>query len=85
MRHVSPSAISRASRRRIARWLIGSAIRDIEEDLILETLASYKGNRTASARSLGMSIRTLRNKILQYSSKGEAVPRHEKPGEKKSN
>jgi hypothetical protein len=40
----SPHApISCASRRRLARWLVGSPIRDIERDLILETLTSTHG------------------------------------------
>jgi hypothetical protein len=68
--------ISGASRRRLARWLVGSPIRDIERDLILETLASTYGNRTASARLLGVSVRTLRNKITEYSAEGVDVPHH---------
>jgi DNA-binding NtrC family response regulator len=70
--------ISGASRRRLARWLVGSPIRDIERDLILETLTSTQGNRSASARMLGVSVRTLRNKITEYSAAGVDVPRHER-------
>ena len=56
----SPHApISYASRRRLARWLVGSPLRDIEQDLVLETLVNTRGNRTASARLLGVSVRTL--------------------------
>jgi DNA-binding NtrC family response regulator len=43
----------------------------------LETLANTHGNRTASARLLGVSVRTLRNKIAEYSAEGIDVPRHE--------
>jgi DNA-binding NtrC family response regulator len=49
-------------------------IRDVERDLVLETLARTQGNRTASARVLGMSVRTLRNKISEYSADGIDVP-----------
>ena len=63
MRLSSRSQIFGASRRRLARWLVGSPIKDIKRDLVLETLAKTDGNRTASARLLGFSIRTLRNKI----------------------
>src|SRR3954468_25031318 len=74
----SPHApISCASRRRLARWLVGSPLRDIEQDLILETLANNSGNRTASARLLGVSVRTLRNKINEYAARGIDVPRRE--------
>src|SRR5205814_10696702 len=62
--HVS---VSNASRRRLARHLVGLPLRDIERDLVLETLARTDGNRTVSARLLGLSIRTLRNKIIAYS------------------
>ena len=62
------------SRRRLARWLVGSPTKDIERDLVLETLAKTDGNRTASARLLGFSIRTLRNKITEYSADGVDVP-----------
>jgi DNA-binding NtrC family response regulator len=71
------AAISCASRRRLARWLVGSPIRDIERDLVLETLANTRGNRTTSARLLGVSVRTLRNKITEYAADGVDVPRHE--------
>src|ERR1700682_4727894 len=69
--------ISRASRRRLARCLVGSPIRDVERDLVLETLANTRGNRTESARLLGVSLRTLRNKITEYSAEGLEVPPHE--------
>jgi DNA-binding NtrC family response regulator len=58
MRLSPRSQISGASRRRLARWLVGSPIKDIERDLVLETLAKTDGNRTASARLLGFSIKT---------------------------
>jgi len=66
-------SISSASRRRLARHLVGLPIKDIERDLVLETLARTDGNRTASARLLGLSIRTLRNKITAYSADGVEV------------
>jgi DNA-binding NtrC family response regulator len=65
--------ISRASRRRLTRYLVGLPLRDIERDLVLETLARTDGNRTVSARMLGCSIRTLRNKIAEYSAHGIEV------------
>ncbi len=76
-RNSPPTPISYASRRRLARWLVGSPLRAIEQDLVLETLANTRGNRTTSARLLGVSVRTLRNKINEYASRGVDVPRHE--------
>jgi hypothetical protein len=56
MRLSSRSQIFGASRRRLARWLDGSPIKDIERDLVPETLAKTDGNRAASGRLLGFSI-----------------------------
>jgi Bacterial regulatory protein, Fis family len=78
MERLSPHAqISSSSRRRLARWLVGLPISVVERDLILETLAGSHGNRTVSARLLGVSVRTLRNKISEYSAEGFHIPRHE--------
>jgi DNA-binding NtrC family response regulator len=77
MSHHPP--ITRASRRRLTRWLVGSPIREVERDLVLETLANTSGNRTETARLLGVSIRTLRNRITEYAAEGIDVPRHESP------
>jgi hypothetical protein len=78
MERLSPHAqISSSSRRRLARWLFGLPISVVERDLILETLAGTHGNRTVSARLLGVSVRTLRNKISEYSAEGFHIPRHE--------
>ena len=78
MGRMQPHApISPASRRRLAGWLIGSSLRDVERDMVLETLSHTRGNRTEAARLLGVSVRTLRNKIVEYSGEGIYVPRHE--------
>lgn len=54
--------------------LVGRTVSDVERDLILETLQHTLGNRTHAANILGISIRTLRNKLKQYSDEGLAVP-----------
>jgi hypothetical protein len=47
---------------------------EVECEFILETLTSKHGSRTNAARVLGISIRTLRNKIREYSARGKVVP-----------
>ncbi|MFZ9596409.1 MAG: sigma-54 interaction domain-containing protein [Bdellovibrionia bacterium] len=47
-------------------WLPGSTLDDIERSVIIAALAYHQGNRTHTAKSLGISIRTLRNKIADY-------------------
>lgn len=50
--------------------LVGRTVSEVERDLILGTLTHCLGNRTQAANILGISIRTLRNKLHQYTSDG---------------
>jgi DNA-binding NtrC family response regulator len=54
--------------------MIGRTVADVERDLIIETLNHCLGNRTHAANILGISIRTLRNKLKLYSESGVPVP-----------
>ena len=54
--------------------LVGRTVSDIERELILETLRHCGGNRTHAANILGISIRTLRNKLHEYAESGAEVP-----------
>ena len=58
--------------------LFGRTVADVERDLIIDTLQHCMGNRTHAATILGISIRTLRNKLKQYGERGFTVPT---PGE----
>jgi DNA-binding NtrC family response regulator len=60
----------------VTRNLVGRTVADVERDLILDTLDHCLGNRTHAANILGISIRTLRNKLREYSSSGLAIPQH---------
>ncbi|GJE47991.1 Regulatory protein AtoC [Methylobacterium tardum] len=52
------------------RGLVGRTVAQVECDLILDTLDHCLGNRTHAAKILGISIRTLRNKLNEYVSAG---------------
>ena len=54
--------------------LVGRTVADVERDLIIDTLKHTLGNRTHAAKILGISIRTLRNKLNAYVQDGLAVP-----------
>lgn len=54
--------------------LVGRTVADVERDLIIDTLNHCLGNRTHAANILGISIRTLRNKLKLYSESGVPVP-----------
>jgi DNA-binding NtrC family response regulator len=58
----------------VSRGLVGRTVAEVERDLILETLKHCLGNRTHAANVLGISIRTLRNKLNEYSADGLPVP-----------
>jgi two-component system response regulator HydG len=44
----------------------GLTIREMEREIIIKTLAQTEGNRTHAAKILGISRRTLQNKIKEY-------------------
>jgi two-component system response regulator FlrC len=54
--------------------LVGRTVAEVERDLIIDTLLHCLGNRTHAANILGISIRTLRNKLKLYSGQGFDVP-----------
>jgi transcriptional regulator with PAS, ATPase and Fis domain len=56
-----------------APWIPGQTLNDIERNVILEALKYHSGNRTHTARALGISIRTLRNKLADYRRMGLQV------------
>ncbi|WP_068315344.1 sigma-54-dependent transcriptional regulator [Polycladidibacter hongkongensis] len=62
----------------LSRTMVGRTVADVERDLILDTLDHCLGNRTHAAKILGISIRTLRNKLNQYAQDGVEIAQ---PGE----
>ena len=56
------------------KGLVGRTVAEVERDLIIDTLQHCLGNRTHAANILGISIRTLRNKLKQYNEDGVPVP-----------
>ncbi|WP_404401832.1 sigma-54-dependent transcriptional regulator [Pelagibacterium halotolerans] len=62
------------------RALVGRTVAEVEQELILDTLNHCLGNRTHAANILGISIRTLRNKLNQYADEGVQIPA---PGEQR--
>jgi two-component system response regulator FlrC len=45
---------------------VQGGIRDMEKDLIMKTLKEMDGNKTKAAKALGVSVRTIRNKLNEY-------------------
>lgn len=53
--------------------LIGRTVTEVERALILGTLAHCRGNRTSASNMLGISVRTMRNKLRSFIEDGIAV------------
>lgn len=52
--------------------LVGRSIDEVERALILQTLDHCRGNRTSAASILGISVRTMRNKLKMFRGDGAA-------------
>ena len=68
------SAKAAAAAESATRIQVGRTVAEVERDLIMDTLDHCLGNRTHAANILGISIRTLRNKLKQYTDEGTYVP-----------
>jgi two-component system response regulator FlrC len=53
---------------------VGGSFRAMEKQLIIETLAKVGGNRMKAAEVLGVSVRTIRNKLRDYREEGKTLP-----------
>ncbi|MFN7360222.1 sigma-54 interaction domain-containing protein [Brevundimonas sp.] len=58
----------------VTRAFVGQTVAEMEKALILDTLKHCLGNRTHAANILGISIRTLRNKLNEYAQEGLDIP-----------
>ncbi|BAI80310.1 two-component, sigma54 specific, transcriptional regulator [Deferribacter desulfuricans SSM1] len=52
------------------------SIADVEKELILNTLKDVGGNRTKAAEILGITVRTLRNKLKEYREQGIDIDKY---------
>jgi DNA-binding NtrC family response regulator len=73
-RSADPAVRAAQTAEAVTRALVGRTVAEVERDLILDTLDHCLGNRTHAARILGISIRTLRNKLNEYEAEGIDVP-----------
>ncbi len=71
---VGPAARAAQTADAVSRAFVGQTVAQMEKALILDTLGHCLGNRTHAANILGISIRTLRNKLNEYADEGTAIP-----------
>jgi len=67
----------------VMSFLPGSEpLTDVRRKIIIGTLERFDGNRTRTAEALGVSLRTIRNKLRDYRERGVDVP---EPGQNRDN
>jgi two-component system, response regulator FlrC len=72
--HTRTAQAAASTAETVSRSFVGQTVSEMEQTLILETLEHCFGNRTHAANILGISIRTLRNKLKEYTEAGVPVP-----------
>lgn len=68
--HASEISIEGIETKKESASFAGMTLSEVEQKLILQTLQMTEQNRTRAAELLGISIRTLRNKINEYRQAG---------------
>jgi DNA-binding NtrC family response regulator len=52
-----------------SQTMMNGKLKDMERDVILKTLKDVNGNKSKAAKMLGVSVRTVRNKLNEYGQK----------------
>ena len=52
------------------RFSVGTTVQEMERELIFQTLSATHDNKTKAAELLGISLKTLHNKLKEYSQRG---------------
>lgn len=65
-----PTAIPASGTQEAVHLEVGTTVDEAERQLILKTLASTSNNKTRAAEILGISSKTLQNKLKEYASSG---------------
>jgi DNA-binding NtrC family response regulator len=63
----------------VVRIPIGTSVREAERRLVLATLRHHDGNKTTAAQALGISLKTLYNRLNRYDSPAEASSANGRP------
>lgn len=67
----APEPLPQAEDENSVRLPVGTTVREAEKALLLKTLDHTKNNKTRAAQILGVSLKTLHNKLKEYQQKDE--------------
>jgi two-component system, NtrC family, response regulator AtoC len=65
---LAPTALAPTAGTDALNLVVGTTIEDAERRLLLATLAHYEGDKPRAAEALGISLKTLYNRLKQYGS-----------------
>lgn len=66
-------SFAEAGQRDVVEVAVGTTVDEAEKQLILKTLTATRNNKTRAAEILGISSKTLQNKLKEYASSGSGV------------
>ncbi len=70
---------------RMIMWSPGVTLEAIEKQVVLKAFQFYRGNKTATANSLGIAVRTLDAKLEKYAADGKAEKERQDNGQQARN
>jgi DNA-binding NtrC family response regulator len=76
---IAPSSTSKMDMGRVEHTFRFGSVREMEKLMILNRLEENEQNRTRSAESLEISVRTLRNKLHEYNIPSKSAARRARP------
>jgi DNA-binding NtrC family response regulator len=68
--HLSPNLVNKERKPEFIQVRLGMPMKDVERDVILKTLELTHGNKAEAARILGLSSRTIDNKLKEWKPHG---------------
>lgn len=72
--YLSPNLAEKGKKPEFIQIRLGMPMKDVERDIILKTLELTHGNKTEAARILGLSSRTIDNKLKEWAPHGPIPP-----------
>lgn len=63
----------RAGSRQVVEFEIGTPLEEVEQQLIIATLDRYRGDKRRTAKALGVSLKTIYNRLNEYASEASLL------------